>query len=289
MENAFNSRVFTLHSVSDLDADHTFDCGQCFRWNREEDGSYTGVVKDRAVNIKAENEMLTIDNCSESDYKEIWAEYLDMDRDYAGIKKTLSQHDSVMEKAVKYGSGIRLLHQDPWETVISFIISQNSNIPRIKKCIESLCANFGESLGEYRGQERFAFPSAEKLASLSLEDFAVCRLGYRDKYILETARAVASDGGKTLAAARDMTFEDAEKYIRSLHGVGPKVANCILLFGLLKYESFPLDVWMKRIMHQLYGFEENDMKGMAAYAREHFGEYSGFAQQYLFYYARENL
>lgn len=289
MEKSLNNKVYSFSGACDFDADHTFDCGQCFRWNKEEDGSYTGVVGNRAVNIKVENGNVEIDNCSESDYKTIWSEYLDMERDYGAIKKMLSEHDPVMAKAVEYGGGIRLLHQDPWETVISFIISQNSNIPRIKKCIESLCSNFGESLGEYRGIERYSFPTAQKLASLTLEDLAVCRLGYRDKYILETARSVAADGGKTLGKARDMTFEEAEKYIRSLHGVGPKVANCILLFGLLKYESFPLDVWMKRIMSGLYGFAENDMKGMAAYAREHFGEYSGFAQQYLFYYARENL
>lgn len=285
MEN----KKFTAEGIKDFDVNHTFDCGQCFRWNVEEDGSYTGIVGKCAVNIKLEGSILTIDNCTEDDYKNIWHDYLDMDRDYGGIKSKLSAHDKVMADAVSYGHGIRLLRQDPWETVISFIISQNSNIPRIKKCIESLCTAFGESIGTYRGKERFAFPTAERLAGLSQEDLAPCRLGYRDKYIMETARVVAEDGGRTLAAARQMTFADAEKYIRSLKGVGPKVANCILLFGLLKYESFPLDVWMKRIMHELYGFDENDMKGMAAYARENFGEYSGFAQQYLFYYARENL
>ena len=251
--------------------------------------AHAGVAFGRAVNIKKENGGLVIDNCTEEDYKNIWADYLDAQRDYAAVKTLLSAHDDVMKRAVEYGSGIRLLHQDPWETLISFIVSQNSNIPRIKKCVESLCSNFGESLGEYRGQERFAFPTAERLAGLTQEDLSVCRLGYRDKYILETAAAVAADGGRTLAGSRELSFADAEKYIRSLKGVGPKVANCILLFGLLKYESFPLDVWMKRIMHELYGFEEGDMKGMTAYARENFGVYSGFAQQYLFYYARENL
>lgn len=284
-----SNSIYKVEKFADFDADHTFDCGQCFRWDREEDGSYTGVAFGRAVNIKKEAGGLVIDNCTEEDYKNIWADYLDAQRDYAAVKTLLSAHDDVMKRAVEYGRGIRLLHQDPWETLISFIVSQNSNIPRIKKCVESLCSNFGESLGEYRGQERFAFPTAERLAGLTQKDLSVCRLGYRDKYILETAAAVAADGGMTLAGSRELSFADAEKYIRSLKGVGPKVANCILLFGLLKYESFPLDVWMKRIMHELYGFEEGDMKGMAAYARENFGEYSGFAQQYLFYYARENL
>lgn len=289
MVNNMENNVYRVKEFADFDTDHTFDCGQCFRWDREEDGSYTGVAFGRAVNIKKDGDDLIIENCTEDDYKNIWSDYLDAGRDYGGVKALLSAHDDVMKSAVEYGQGIRLLHQDPWETLISFIVSQNSNIPRIKKCVESLCSNFGESIGEYRGRERFAFPTAERLAGLTQEDLAVCRLGYRDKYILETAAAVSADGGAALAAARGLPFADAEKYIRSLKGVGPKVANCILLFGLLKYESFPLDVWMKRIMHELYGFNEGDMKGMAAYARENFGEYSGFAQQYLFYYARENL
>lgn len=283
------NNIYRVSGFTDFDVDHTFDCGQCFRWNREDDGSYTGVAFGRAVNIRMDDGTLVIDNCTEDDYRNIWADYLDVQRDYSGVKARLSSHDDIMKRAVEYGSGIRLLHQDPWETLISFIISQNSNIPRIKKCIESLCSNFGESIGEYRGQERFSFPSAERLAGLTQEELSVCRLGYRDIYILETAAAVSADGSEALVRARSMSFDDAEKYIRSLKGVGPKVANCILLFGLLKYESFPLDVWMKRIMHELYGYDEKDMKGMSSYAHENFGEYSGFAQQYLFYYARENL
>lgn len=281
--------IYVHENIRDFDADHTFDCGQCFRWDREADGSYTGVVGSRAVNIRVDGSRLEIENCTAEEFEDFWRDYLDLDRDYGYIKERLCAGDEVMKKAAEYGHGIRLLHQDPWETVISFIISQNSNIPRIKKCINSLCENFGESLGEYRGSERFAFPTAEKLAGLTREDLAVCRLGYRDQYIIETAKAVAADGGAQLALAREISFEEAEAYIRSLHGVGPKVANCILLFGILRYESFPLDVWMKRIMSQLYGYAENDLKGMAAYAAEHFGEYSGFAQQYLFYFARENL
>lgn len=283
------NRVFTLEGVRDFNAEHTFDCGQCFRWDREDDGSYTGVVGRNAVNIKIEDGNLTIDNCDEHEYGSFWRDYLDMDRDYGGLKARLSEGDEIMVKAVEYGYGIRMLRQDPWETVVSFIISQNSNIPRIKKCIAALCENFGESIGVYRGAERFSFPDVNTLAGLEPEDLAVCRLGYRDKYIIQTARAVAGDGGEMLASARELSFAEAETYVRSLHGVGPKVANCILLFGLLKYESFPLDVWMKRIMSELYGFDEKDLKGMTAYAREHYGEYSGIAQQYLFYYARENL
>lgn len=288
MENSMYE-TYKIEGVRDFSADHIFDCGQCFRWNRESDGSYTGIAFGRAVNIKETDGTVTIENCTEEDYSSIWADYLDMKRDYGMIKESLSEGDSVMKAAAAYGSGIRLLQQDPWETLISFIISQNSNIPRIKKCIEALCENFGRGIGVYRGAQRFAFPTPERLAGLTREELAVCRLGYRDTYIIEAAKAVAADAGSALYSARGMSGADAERYIRSIKGVGPKVANCIMLFGLLKYESFPIDVWMKRIMHELYGFDQNDLRGMQAYAAEKFGEYSGFAQQYLFYYARENL
>ena len=129
----------------------------------------------------------------------------------------------------------------------------------------------------------------QRLARLSLSDLSVCRLGYRDKYVLAAAQTVARDGETMLSSLRGGGISEAGAYVRSLSGVGPKVADCILLFGLLKYESFPLDVWMKRIMSALYGFKENDVKGMSEYAAKHFGKYSGFAQQYLFYYAKENL
>lgn len=279
----------TVNDVRDFNTDHIFDCGQCFRWEREEDGSWTGTAFGRTVNIKYEKGLLTIDNASVKDFHEIWEGYLDLGRDYGGIKKTLVDGDPAMERAVDFGSGIRILRQDPWETTVSFIISQNSNIPRIKKCIEKLCELFGEPIGEYRGRQRYSFPGPERLAGLSREDLAPVRLGYRDKYIMKTSQAVASDGGAGLAEAAAAPGPDAEKYLRSLTGIGPKVAGCILLFGMNKYGSFPIDVWMKKIMAAMYGFEESDLKGMSAYAREHFGSLSGFAQQYLYYYARFNL
>ncbi len=284
-----------VYDVKDFDADHVFDCGQCFRWNREEDGSYTGVASGRSANISfvagnfQDGGTLRIDNCTLEDFRDFWCGYLDLGRDYGEIKRRITENDSVMRKAAEFGSGIRLLRQDPWETVISFIISQNSNIPRIKKCIEKLCTMFGDPAGEYRGEMRYAFPRPEQLACLTRDDLAPVKLGYRDKYILSTAADVARDGGASLAAAAGMNHDDAQKEIRKLKGVGPKVADCILLFGLHKYDSFPLDVWMKKIMNKLYGFDEDDTRGMDAYARSRYGELSGFAQQYLYYYARFNL
>lgn len=299
--------------VQDFNLDHIFDCGQCFRWNREEDGSYTGVAFRQAVNMSlapdSEDDsgaaccggLLTVDNTTQETFDGVWHDYLDLDRDYGSIKLELSGKDSVMSGAVSSGRGIRILRQEPWETLISFIISQNNNIPRIKKCIEGLCELFGEPLGEYRGKERFAFPEAEVLAGLTEEDLAPVRLGYRAKYIISTAKQVAEDrrlAGRaagddcqdavmTIDSLREASVQEGYDYLTGLCGVGPKVANCILLFGMAKQECFPIDVWVRRVMNRMYGIDENDMKTMKKFAEEKFGEHGGIAQQYLFYHIRQ--
>ena len=268
----------------DFNLDHIFDCGQCFRWEKEEDGSYTGVASGKVARMAYEDGVLTIegpgagagdggaggagacDGACAGD-EEFWRDYLDLDRDYGQIKKSLKG----VGDAIEYGYGIRILNQDPWETLISFIISQNNNIPRIKGCIEKLCRLYGEPLGTFRGKEYFGFPGPEDLAEADLSEV---KLGYRAGYITDTARRVCEQGMPEAGELLDCK------------GVGPKVANCILLFGYRKYDSFPIDVWMKKIMNQLYGFDEEDRKGMEKFARENFGQNSGFAQQYLFYYVR---
>jgi len=274
--------------ITDLDLEHTFDCGQCFRWNREADGSYTGVAFGRVINIVLKEDKLTIDHTTDEEFDQIWIPYFDLTRDYGKIMGELAAADETMKEAIVYGRGLRILQQDKWETLISFIISQNNNILRIKKCIETLCENFGAYAGEYHGKKYYAMPSFDVLANLTLEDLASCKLGYRANYILETAKLVAADGGRTLESTGAMTTEDALAYLLSLSGVGPKVANCILLFSMGKDESFPIDVWIKRVMNRFYQIEEKDMKKMQDFAVETFGVYGGIAQQYLFYYIRSN-
>lgn len=273
---------YVIENVRDFNCDHIFDCGQCFRWNRKPDGSYTGTAMGKTVNVSLRPEegsddcgVLTIENCTREEYEGIWREYLDMDRDYGAIKDCLSSGDPVMKTAIERGRGIRILKQDLWETIVSFIISQNNNIPRIKGCIEKLAALAGERLDDYEGEERYALPTAEKLASMEPEDLAPVRLGYRAPYLVKTARAVMEEG-------LPETYDE----VLALQGVGPKVANCISLFGLHDLSSFPIDVWVKRVMSEMYGFDEKDMKGMAAFAEEKFGKLGGIAQQYLFYYIR---
>ena len=310
---------YIYEGVKDFNLDHIFDCGQCFRWSRQEDGSYTGIAMGKAVNVSLKEVPagegsgadgtcgpgegqprlesgkfqprldLVIDNCSKEDFEKIWRSYLDLDRDYGAIKATLAESDQVMAKAIEGGSGIRILKQELWETMVSFIISQNNNIPRIKGCIENLARLFGEPAGEYGGVEYFNVPSAEVMSCLTAEDLAPCRLGYRAPYLVETARQVMERGGVEAVAAdleAASTPEEACEYLRGFQGVGPKVASCIALFGLGRLEAFPIDVWVRRVMNRLYGIDEKDIKGMNAYAAEHFGVNGGIAQQYLFYYIR---
>ena len=280
-------------NIRDFNLQHIFECGQCFRWNREADGSYTGVALGKAVNLAFYEDgpgsccgRLELDNATEEEFEALWRPYLDLERDYGGIKALLAA-DPVMAEAISHGPGIRILRQDKWETLVSFILSQNSNIPRIKKSVELLCSRFGPQVGEYAGQPRFGMPGPETLAALTAEALADCRLGYRTGYLLETARAVAADGGARLAATAHMPSEEAYAYLLGLPGVGPKVANCVLLFSMEGRDRFPIDVWVRRAMHRLYGIAEKDTEKMAAFARETFGEHGGLAQQYLFYYIKE--
>ncbi|WP_312648645.1 DNA glycosylase [Aminipila sp.] len=293
-------------NIKDFNLDHIFDCGQCFRWNKQQNGSYTGIAFGKPVNINFKPYIeggfegrLSIDNINEAEFNEHWKTYLDLDKDYGHIKSALAKKDLVLAEAIQSGQGIRILKQEPWETLISFIISQNNNIPRIKKCIEGLCQMFGLPAGSFQERDYFAFPEASVLAQLTENDLAPIKLGYRAKYIIETAKKIVTDnfdsGNKECVDVRLTTLADLRRadivtgyeYLTSLCGVGPKVANCILLFGMEKYNSFPIDVWVRRVMHRLYHMDESDMKSMTNYASENFGEYGGIAQQYLFYHIRQ--
>ena len=281
-----------VSGITDFDTDHIFDCGQCFRWGKNDDGSYTGVAFGRVVKVSYDRngEILKMYGTSGDEFRDIWHRYFDLDRDYSVIKQRLAIGDEIMAKAISCGSGIRILNQEKWETLLSFIISQNNNIPRIKKCINSLAETMGTKAGEYEGRTYDSLPDPDVLAAAEPEDLAPCRRGYRAKYLVETARKVAADGPDSLEvlAREDVTGPDAVAALRQYCGVGPKVASCIALFSLGKFDSFPVDVWVRKVMHELYGIDEKDVRGMTAYASENFGEYGGIAQQYLFYYMRSH-
>lgn len=273
-----------IENVCDFDLKETFDCGQCFRWEEVDDG-FIGVAFKKALKITQNGSTLTLYDTKKSDWDNIWSNYFDFERDYGDIKRKLAT-DDIMKQAISFGSGIRILNQEPFECLISFIISASNNIPRIKKIIDLLCTNFGEKI-TYLGKDYYAFPTADKLASLDLSDLSVIKAGFRDKYILSAAKCVAS-GQTDLDCLKSASSEYAKGELLKLSGVGNKVAECVLLFSLEKYSSFPVDVWIKRIMEYCFFDTEQTKDVISDFAEKKFGELGGFAQQYLFYWAREN-
>ena len=275
MPGEFKYRI-EFENIEDFNPAHIFECGQCFRWLPADDAGekWRGAAGPYAAEVAFSDGRLTIDsNCGD---EEFWYEYFDLAADYGEIKRTLTLSEPRIKEACEYGSGIRILRQDLYEALISFIISQNNNIPRIRKCIEALCEKYGEVVGTSGGNTVHAFPRPEVLAEADVCDLAELKLGYRCEYIKQSSAAYLEKGAP----------KNREELL-AMHGVGPKVANCIMLFGLHNVEAFPIDTWVKYIMHDMYGFDESDMKGMRKFAKEKFGRYAGYAQQYLFYYYRE--
>jgi len=267
--------------IKDFVPEHTFDCGQCFRWEKQEDGSYIGTANSQTVRISAKGSTVNIEGITENDYENFWKRYLDADRDYSAVKNAVNIN-STMDKAVKFGFGIRILRQDFFEALISFIISQRSSIPKIKTCVDKLCKLYGNEI-EFDGKTYYSFPTPEKIASLSEEDIRALGVGYRAPYILRAAKAVAD--GEIDEKFLDLSdTPTAREKLLSLYGVGDKVCDCVLLFSLGKYDLFPADVWIKRVME-----EEFDSKDAKKLGESQFGSYSGFAQQYLFYWRKYNV
>ncbi len=245
-------------------------CGQAFRWKKDEKGSFYGTVKGKTVVISADENKIILSGTNEKDFLEIWVPYFDLDRDYKALTDNF-RSDKYISQALDEFYGIRILHQEPWEALCSFIISQNNNIPRICGIIDRLCAFFGEknSCGEY------SFPSAKAVSQLTLEQMAPLRAGFRSKYILDAAQKI-ENGEISLEEIANMPIEKAREELMKIKGVGPKVAECTLLYGFGRLEAFPVDVWVKRIMAELY--EE----GLPSCTRN----FEGVAQQYLFHWRR---
>ena len=267
-----------LKNIRSFEPRHIFECGQCFRWERETGGSYTTVACGRVINVFKKDGFIIFNNVTEEEFQDFWFDYFDFGTDYEQIKQTLSAGGEHMKKAVDYGGGIRILNQDLWECVVSFIISANNNIPRIQGILQRLCERFGDRLS-YGGKTYFAFPGPERIAG----DLSYLRAGYREQYIQNACKTFLSG---SLSGIESLSTDDARKKLLTIKGVGPKVADCILLFGLGRREVFPVDVWVKRCLNQLYGKEMKE-KTPREFAAETFGTLAGFAQQYLFYYMRD--
>ena len=276
-----------LEGISeDFEPKHVFECGQCFRWLREEDGSYTGVVQGKVINVKKENDLIIFDNTNKEDFENIWFDYFDLGRNYGEIKNQLKVMDEYLEKATEFGKGIRILQQDGWEMLISFIISANNRIPMIQRAINNLSERYGKFIDEYRGKKYYAFPTPEELSTVSVEDIRACQTGFRDKYIKSVVDYVNENDDDVLSY-RELDTSECIKELVKFNGVGPKVADCIALFGMQKYDTFPVDVWVKRVMEEFYVEDNLSLPKIRKFALDKFGDLAGFAQQYLFYYARE--
>lgn len=274
-----------VHDIRDFNITHIFECGQCFRWNREDDGSYTGVVKNKVINVLQQKNTVEFNNINTDDF-DIIKNYFDFDTDYETIKNTLNT-DEIMAEAIKFGEGIRILNQEEWETMVSFMISANNRIPMIKKVIENLSVSFGDYIGNYRGKEYFSFPTAERLSAAPVERILECKAGFRAPRIKAAATRFLTEKDK-IYNIKNMSYDEGLAYLKTYKGIGDKVANCILLFSMKHFDTFPVDVWVRRVMQTLYVSKETKDADIRKFAENKFGKYSGFAQQYLFFYAREN-
>lgn len=260
-----------LSDVTCFNAALSADCGQAFRWNVKEDGSIHGIIGKKSVDIIQNDSEIIFKNTTEDEFEKTVATYFDLKRDYETIVQSFD--DENLKQAAKEFYGIRILKQDEWEALCSFIISQNNNIPRIKGIIERLCSSFGEmnESGDY------TFPSYEVIAELSESDLAPLRAGFRNKYIIDAAKKVKS-GEVDFEKIKSMPLCDAEKELCKIKGVGPKVAQCALLYGFAKTDAFPIDVWVKKIMAEMYP------QGLPKCTKG----YEGIAQQYLFHWRRNS-
>lgn len=288
-----------IKGVKNFNIKQILECGQCFRWQRVTDTDYIVVSNRRVIEIIQEDDEVIIHNTNMNDFKNIWENYFDLNTEYEPLKEELSK-DELLKQAIEFGYGIRLLNQDPFEMVISFIISARNSIPSIMKTIKKISEKFGDKI-EYKGEIYYAFPTPEQLKNATLEDIQETGASFRSKYIIDTIYNInmALEAKKSGNLTDELKMYDLD-YIMSLptdechvalqafKGVGAKVADCIMLFSMGKKSAFPVDVWIKRAMIHFYVAPDVSLNKIRVFGREKFGELSGLAQQYLFYYAREN-
>ena len=288
-----------LENVKDFNIKQILECGQCFRWERISDTNYIIVAYRRVIEVIQEGSTVTILNTNMNDFNEIWKNYFDLDVNYEEVKEEVSK-DELLKKSVEFGYGIRILNQDPFEMLISFIISARNSIPSIMKTIKKISERWGDRI-EYKDNIYYAFPMPEQLKEVSLEEIKETGASFRSKYIVDTISKVnaaldAKNNGELteeleqfdLEYIKSLPVDECHKALQNFMGVGAKVADCIMLFSMSKHSAFPVDVWIKRAMIHFYLAPDVSLNKIRVFGREKFGELAGLAQQYLFYYAREN-
>ena len=274
-----------IKGVDNFELEHIFECGQCFRWNKQENGNYIGVAYGKVIEVEKNEMEVKIYNINEEEFQKLWCDYFDLNRDYTVIKEKFRK-DPLLERSVNFGYGIRLLQQEPFELTISFIISSNNRIPMIKRAINRLSEKWGKKI-EYKGDTYYTFPTAKELDKASIEEIQSCGLGFRSKYVKESVHRIV-EGEVNLKFIKSCDDDICHQELQKLSGIGPKVSDCIMLFSMQKYSAFPVDVWVKRAMQFFYLAPDVSLPKIRIFARDKFENLAGFAQQYLFYYAREN-
>ena len=285
----FEDDKVILEGVKNFNIKQVVECGQCFRWEKVKELNYIGVALGRVIEVMQEDDVVTILNTNEEDFKNIWFNYFDLDRDYSKVKEALA-YDEILSKSVEYGYGIRILNQEYFEILISFIVSARNSIPSIMKTIKKISEKWGTPI-EYKGTTYYSFPTPEQFRNATLEEIQETGASFRSKYILDTVanvnKALEGIEGYDIYNLDKIASLDADAChteLQNFKGVGAKVADCIMLFSMSKYSAFPVDVWVKRAMMYFYDAEEGSLNKIRVFARNKFEELAGFAQQYLFYY-----
>ena len=275
-----------LEEIENFDAKAIFTCGQAFRWYEESDGSFTTVHLGRVLNVLNEKDKVVFKGTNLEEFNEIWMDYFDLNTDYKEIRKVLSNNE-ILPKAMEYGEGIRILNQNHFEMLISFIISANNMIPRIKKSIEVISMRYGKFICEDENRKYYSFPTVEELSKATVEDLReFAKVGFRNKRIFDTVNMILNEK-IDLDNFENLETDTLREELLKFSGVGNKVADCIMLFSYKRGEVFPVDVWIKRVMEELFIKKETPVKKISKEADRIFGKYAGYAQQYLFYYGRE--
>ena len=275
-----------LEDVENFDAKAIFTCGQAFRWYEEKDGSFTTVHLGRVLNVLNEDDKVIFKGTNLEEFNEIWIDYFDLNTDYQSIRKSLANNE-ILANAMEYGKGIRILNQNHFEMLISFIISANNMIPRIRKSIEVISMRYGKFICEDENRKYYSFPTVEELSKATVEELReFAKVGFRDKRIFDTVNMIKNEN-IDLDNFENLETDILREELLKFSGVGNKVADCIMLFSYKRGEVFPVDVWIKRVMEELFIKEETPVKKISKEADRIFGKYAGYAQQYLFYYGRE--
>lgn len=277
-------KCIIVNDLEDFLLSQTLECGQCFHFDKLGEEEYIVVAYEKMLHIKQEENSLIFYNTSMDDYNYIWKKYFDFERDYGSIKAFLIKADEKLIPAINEKYGVRILNQQFSETLMSFIISQTKQIPQIKQVVNTISERYGRCVGQYMGKNYYSFPDIKRLKQITKEQFLECKAGFRAEYLVEAAKFLENKMNEDYFS--EYTYEEAKTVLTSIKGVGEKVANCVLLFSLGYRNAFPVDVWIKRTMEELYFHKETNKTVIQKFGEERFKEYGGYAQQYLFYFGK---